>query len=114
MRINLTQHTATTEQGCQEPGNKSAVQALLTIDEIPTNAELTRRANALALIALEAGANEAMIGGAPFFMPVLERALSAAGIAPVYAFSRREAVDGPDGKKVSVFRHIGFVPAGGI
>jgi hypothetical protein len=53
---------------------------------------------------------KAMIGGAPFFMPVLaQMLLRRFGIKAVYAFSKRVAVDGPDGTKTSVFKHMGFV-----
>lgn len=55
----------------------------------------------------------AMIGGAPFFMAPLERALKSAGITPIYAFSKRESVEEhmPDGTVVkrNVFKHLGFV-----
>ena len=58
-----------------------------------------------------AGKIKAMIGGAPFLMPTLERELRAVGIIPLYAFSKREAVEDPEtGAKTSVFRHIGCVP----
>jgi hypothetical protein len=108
MRLNLTQHLSTPEQGCVEPKDKGAVQALLTFEEIPTRKEIIDRAVELADIAVEHGASEAMIGGAPFFMRALEVALAAANVTPLYAFSRREVVeDGP--KKTVVFRHIGFV-----
>lgn len=110
MRINLTQHMAQPEQGCVEPETKGAVQALLTFDEMPDAAEILRTAGDLAAIAIDHGATEAMIGGAPFLMPALERALRRCGVTPLYAFSRRESVDLPDGKKTSIFRHIGFVP----
>lgn len=116
MIINLTQHISTPEQGCIEPKDKSAVQALLTMDTLPTEAEILDRAMQLAQIAaLEHGAEEAMIGGAPWLMGPLERALVALGTRPVYAFSVRHSVDQlqPDGsvKKVQVFRHAGFIPA---
>jgi len=120
MILNITQHQATDEQvaaGVVEPRNKAAVQAALTINSLPTQGDLTARADALADIAVEHGARSAMIGGAPYLMAPLERALIRAGIAPVYAFSVRESVDHaqPDGsiRKVAVFRHAGFVQAGG-
>jgi hypothetical protein len=54
-----------------------------------------------------------MIGGAPWFMSALEKALVANGFKPVYAFSERVSVDHhlPDGsvKKVNEFRHVGFI-----
>jgi hypothetical protein len=54
-----------------------------------------------------------MIGGAPYLMGALEKALRECGFTPVYAFSKRESIDQPqpDGsvRKVAVFRHLGFV-----
>ena len=114
--LNLTQHSATPDQvldGVVEPDNKSAVQAALIFDAIPSKAELTERAELLARIALDSGCKKAMIGGAPFFMSTLEIALKAAGITPVYAFSVRDSVEKHDGNggvtKTNVFRHVGFV-----
>ena len=49
-------------------------------------------------------------------MAPLEEALRYRGILPLYAFSRRESREetDPDGsvRKVAVFRHLGFYPAG--
>jgi len=119
MIINLTQHTSSPEQtaaGVVEPNDKELVSAILTFDEVPTHANMLGRAWALASLARIQGAEKAMIGGAPFFMAVLETALREDGIEPVYAFSKRESVDIPipesEGggmRKVAVFRHVGFV-----
>lgn len=122
--VNLTQHAATPEQraaGVVDPSPSIAerVHALLTFEALPTPALIRERAAALAELAADlAGAGgAAMIGGAPFLMTDLELALLQVGVAPLYAFSRREAVDvtGADGavRKTSVFRHLGFVPAPG-
>ncbi len=116
--LNLTQHSATADQqaaGVFEPTDKSVVQALITFDEQPTADLLRRRAERLAdLVLLDPAYDGAvMIGGAPFFMASLERALLARGIRTLYAFSKRESVDQAqaDGsiKKTQVFRHAGFV-----
>ncbi len=111
--INLTQHAGTPEQGVTDPENKSAVQAALTFDTIPSKEEMAERAIFLANIAKESCAKKAMIGGAPFFMSALERALLDVGITPLYAFSVRESVEkaAEDGTvtKTNVFKHIGFV-----
>ena len=116
MTLNLTQHVASADQaeaGVFEPQNKEEVQSLLTFNELPTAAEIKSRAEALARIARSECAGRAMIGGAPFLMGALERALISEGIKPLYAFSRRESVDQAqeDGsvRKVAVFRHLGFV-----
>jgi hypothetical protein len=119
MRIlNLTQHVATLEQiaaGVVEPSDtvKKEVQDLLSFfDGIPDQKTITRRAEQLAAIA--ADASVVMIGGAPFFMSALERAMFDGGIKAVYAFSVRDSFESTiDGKviKTSVFKHTGFVPA---
>jgi hypothetical protein len=118
MILNLTQHIAFHEQvsvGVIEPTDKLNVQKLLTFDDLPSQEELRERASQLADAAAQAKVKAAMIGGAPFFMGHLERALKERGVRPLYAFSQRESVDEkqPDGstKKVGVFRHIGWVEA---
>ena len=115
--LNLTQHVASPQQiesGVIEPENKKAVQTVLTFDSIPIQNEVWSRANVLAQIALATNHDSAMIGGAPYLMGPLERALNEVGIKPVYAFSVRESVEKVvDGKtvKTNVFKHIGFVEA---
>src|SRR5699024_11202078 len=94
--INLTQHPATPAQiaaRVEEPRDKKAVQALLTFGELPARSEIDSRAARLATIAAEHGAHNAMIGGAPYLMGALERALAKEGIMPVFAFSKRESVE---------------------
>ena len=114
-RINLTQHGASPDQGCEERSVEqvTTIRGLLTFNEIPTLHEITDRALALARIAEDSDADEAMIGGAPYLILALDPALRIKGIKPVYAFSQREVkeVIQDDGsmKKVSRFRHLGFV-----
>lgn len=117
--INLTQHAETAEQAAQgvfspeDPANVAVIRTLLTFDTLPTKAEIEARAQTLAQIASEEGADAAMIGGAPYLMGALENALKARGIKPLYAFSIRESVEKtlPDGsiQKVNIFKHQGFV-----
>ncbi len=116
--LNLTQHPRTADQeDVVEPGrgDKRDIQELLTFTDPPSRAEIICRAKALANIARATGYSYAMIGGAPYLMGPLERALRAAGIVPYYAFTRRESRDDPqpDGtvKKVAVFAHEGWVVA---
>jgi hypothetical protein len=129
MILNLTQHVSTDEQKAQlvvEPRMcKAKIQKLLTFEEIPTREEIEARAKELARIAASeasfyAGETDnkiwitrVMIGGAPYLMGALEKALRECGFTPVYAFSKRESIDQPqpDGsvKKIAVFRHLGFV-----
>lgn len=121
MRIlNLTQHVATADQvaaGVVEPADKHLVQALITFENLPDTNELKAKAAALAQMVAYDRFDTAMIGGAPYFMAPLEASLQAAGIVPVYAFSKRVSVDEvqADGsiKKTQVFRHAGFVCACG-
>jgi hypothetical protein len=118
--LNLTQHSATPDQilaGVVDlpESDRDSLKRLLTFETLPTAAEIVERANAIA--AMEEGGEylHAMIGGAPYLMAPLERALRSVGVYPVYAFSTRESVEQaePDGtvRKINVFRHAGFVPA---
>lgn len=116
--LNLTQHVATPDQaaaGVIEPADKVLVQALITFDELPDQIRLKAYAQTLAQMARQDGFDSVMIGGAPFFMPVLQAALQEREIKVLYAFSVRESRDEklPDGsvKKTQVFRHAGFVEA---
>lgn len=127
--INLTQHQATPEQlaaGVFDliPEERARLCTLLTFDDLPSVREMHARATEIGDIASRAafiawgydsGRREALIGGAPFFMRALERALAARDIACLYSFSRRESVEElqADGsvRKINVFRHAGFVPA---
>ncbi len=116
--LNLTQHEATSDQkkaGVREVVSKARVRQLLTFEELPSKKELRYRARELAWIAeaYNAECDRVMIGGAPYLMPFLERALKRVGMKPVYAFSKRECIEEKmtDGsvRKMQVFRHIGFV-----
>jgi len=123
MILNLTQHTPSIDQMMEGVGDASRehrerIRALLTFDTVPTLDDMERRAVALAdivesqeytvdTIAGGVGCGDAMIGGAPYFMPVLERVLLERGITVHYAFSVRDVVE-RGGEKTSVFRHAGF------
>jgi hypothetical protein len=114
--LNLTQHPGTPEQKLQEPTDKALVKCLLTFEGIPSQEQITKAVDDLAAIA-QAESNDytAMIGGAPWLMAPLERALIRVSITPYYAFSERQSVEvaGANGQveKKSVFTHIGFVEA---
>jgi len=119
--LNLTQHKASKEQletGVFDITNtqtKTQLVNALTFNNVPTSREMQICAETVSSIAKECATNtkKVMIGGAPFFMPVLERALIRVGFLPLYAFSRRESTEitKEDGTvaKVSIFKHIGFV-----
>ena len=117
--LNLTQHTATDDQqaaGVFDASDeiREVIRGLLTFDECPTPWGIADRAKALVAIANQhRPLDGVMIGGAPWLMGALERALAEAGIQPRYSFSRRESVEQvqPDGsvRKVNVFRHAGWV-----
>lgn len=133
---NLTQHRATADQimagvfdlaiqgddfaaavGLRQDqfGYYARLSDVLTFDSLSSTSKMTSRAILLAQAAIKSGATHAMIGGAPFFMPTLERVLAQSGIQPLYAFSVRESVETvqPNGTvaKTAVFRHAGFVKA---
>ena len=128
MIINLTQHAATPDQ--VQAGvvdlygvDQLALRVLLKFRWLPSASEIAERAELLAELAVHNGLGEddgddpfpdaAMIGGAPYLMAPLERALAARGIKPVYAFSLRVSseVTLPDGsvEKRAQFQHQGFV-----
>lgn len=126
--VNLTQHLATPEQLaagvfdlCVEA--REELIKLLTFNDISEVTEDLLRARAMYIVdVLEAMSfpererpTSALIGGAPYLMEYLAEKLWDYGLIPVYAFSARESEDvvQPDGsvRKVSVFRHQGFVPA---
>lgn len=129
MILNLTQHPATPEQadqGVQDlPGGaQQGLKALLTFDSLPSAQEIEERAAAIAELAASVDLlasddadspppHAAMIGGAGYLLPALERHLRGYGIEPLQAFTRREVVEvaGADGAviKTAVFRHIGWV-----
>ena len=125
MILNLTQHPATPEQIAQGvrdlPAHQRAeLSRLLTVDDLPTAAEIADRCDAIAALIYATDADNAsasvMIGGAPWMMGPLVRALQAAGVVQcLAAFSKRESVESTDPatgavKKTAIFRHVGFVP----
>jgi len=130
--MNLTQHAASPEQQAAgvidlPDAARDLLVRLLTFEDLPKAADIEVRAEAIARLATdlwrewEAGRAPAqthlsrcvMIGGAPYLMSALERALALQGFKAIYAFSRRESADEvlPAGsvRKISVFRHAGFV-----
>lgn len=125
--VNLTQHAASAEQELAGVYNLTgdeldALKELLTFDALPTAAEIEQRAEALAELAVLSSHPDdedgdtiptaAMIGGAPFLMSALERALQARAVRPLYAFSQRQATEVERGGvkvKESIFKHLGFV-----
>jgi len=120
--LNLTQHTATIGQGIVwEPARKEEVKALLTFHELPDPEDVEHRALCLADLAAKELMNEAargeavsvavMIGGAPYLMAPLERALRSTGLVPYYAFTERVVTESEDGTKTSHFQHKGWVEA---
>lgn len=129
MILNLTQHPATPEQTAQGVqdlpcGALQGLKALLTFDDMPSVQEIEDRAAAIAELAASVDMlasddadspppHAAMIGGAGYLLPALERHLRGYGIDPLQAFTRREVVEaaGPDGAvvKTAVFRHVGWV-----
>lgn len=133
MILNFTQHQATPEQSAQgvadlRPEDHRTLCSLLTFQELPTMADVRRRAGEIVClyetiiesipgVDLEAATTDSwpavMIGGAPFLMGELEAELVHIGVRVLYAFSRRESVDElqADGSviKRAIFRHVGFV-----
>ena len=120
--LNLTQHNATPEQiaqGVFEPVVKRQITDRLLFEELPSKQLIRDRVDGIVRIVCGSGylgVTHAMIGGAPFLMAPLEKALRKVGIIPLYSFSKRvsEEVHQADGSvvKTNVFKHAGFV--GGV
>ena len=119
---NLTQHDPTPEQKEEGVGPKlgSIVQFLTfeTLEEARPASRESRAYNIVETFMDEYNpqrGSKVMVGGANFLMEPLVRILYANGFNPVYSFTQRksEEVSQPDGsvKKVSTFKHVGFVEA---
>ena len=119
--LNLTQHVATPEQIAagvvdlpQEQREK--LIELLTFEELPTSGEIRERVEGILNIvaSIAKPQSKVMIGGAPYMMGVLQNQRRLHNYVPVFAFSKRvsleEMVNGSV-KKVSIFKHEGFVEA---
>lgn len=122
MRIfNLTQHSLTKEQvEGNECFRKEAVPGdiicdRLTFNNIPTTEEMQERATELARIAAQHSAEGAIIGGAPYFMPYLEKELLRLNIIPMYSFSIRQSIEKKNADstviKTNIFKHAGWIKA---
>ena len=115
--LNFTQHAATAEQ--LEAGvidlmqhDLASLKALLNFVGLPTRDEIYERAYAIAALAENLFAETVMVGGAPFLMPVLQKALQMRGITVLYAFSERVSIEKiVNGVvvKTNEFKHVGFV-----
>ena len=125
MILNLTQHAATPEQladGVRDlPDDlRAALVQALTVDDLPSKAEILARCQDVVNICFATEADNApdvvMIGGAPWLMgPLAHELREQVGCRCLFAFSKREAIEttGPDGsvKKFSTFRHAGWIEA---
>ena len=115
--LNFTQHAATAEQVAAGvidlmQHDLASLKALLNFVGLPTRDDVYNRAYEIAKLAENIMAESVMIGGAPYLMGALERALNKVGIKPLYAFSERVSVEKiVDGVvvKTNEFKHIGFV-----
>ena len=115
--LNFTQHAATAEQVAAGvidlmQHDLASLKELLNFVGLPTADEIYERAYAIAALAENLFAETVMVGGAPFLMPVLQKALQMRGITVLYAFSERVSVEKlVDGVvvKTNEFKHVGFV-----
>lgn len=116
MVVNLTQHNPTPQM--REAGVTDIIPSaidLLNFYNPPTYEEMVERAITLSNIVKREcpDATTVMLGGAPFFMGILESVLHSDGYDIVYAFSRRIVLEErqEDGtvKKTSTFVFDGFV-----
>jgi hypothetical protein len=115
--LNLTQHAATSEQvaaGVVDlmQHDLAILKGLLNFVGLPTGEEVYERAYQIARLAESCFVDTVMIGGAPFLMAELQKALQVRGITVLYAFSERVSVEKiVDGVviKTNEFKHTGFV-----
>lgn len=116
--INLTQHDTSLKQRALGVFDlplegREQVRNLLTFSSAPTADFIRQRAEAIAKIAEKQNCQFAMIGGAGYLMPALEKALLEVGITPLHAFTVREVIETTqaDGSvtKTAVFKHGGWV-----
>ena len=115
--LNFTQHAATAEQVAAGvidlmQHDLASLKALLNFVGLPTADEIYERAYAIAALAENLFAETVMVGGAPFLMPVLQKALQMRGITVLYAFSERVSIEKiVNGVvvKTNEFKHIGFI-----
>ena len=115
--LNFTQHPTTPEQLAQGVINLmqhdlASLKALLNFVGLPTRDDVYNRAYAIAALAENLFAETVMVGGAPFLMPVLQKALQMRGITVLYAFSERVSIEKiVNGVvvKTNEFKHIGFI-----
>ena len=115
--LNLTQHAATAEQVAAGvidlmQHDQAALKSMLNFVGLPTADEIYERAYAIAALAENLFAETVMVGGAPFLMPVLQKALQMRGITVLYAFSERVSIEKiVNGVvvKTNEFKHIGFI-----
>ena len=120
---NLTQHNVTPSQEAAGicdlvPSQHNKLKAMLTMKaEDVCQASIIERAELIAdfcdVFAVDG--HHFMIGGAPFLMPVLSKALWNRGFKPFYAVSDRVSEESvlADGsvRKVMVFNHVSLVEA---
>ena len=115
--LNFTQHAATAEQVAAGvidlmQHDQAVLKSMLNFVGLPTADEIYERAYAIAALAENMFAETVMVGGAPFLMPVLQKALQMRGITVLYAFSERVSIEKiVDGVvvKTNEFKHIGFI-----
>ncbi len=115
--LNFTQHAATAEQVAAGvidlmQHDLASLKELLTFTSLPTSDDVRNRAYDIAKLAENLFAEQVMIGGAPFLMPVLQVELQKRGITVLYAFSERVSIEKiVDGVvvKTNEFKHSGFV-----
>ena len=115
--LNFTQHAATAEQVAAGvidlmQHDLASLKELLNFVGLPSRDDVYNRAYEIAKLAENLFAETVMVGGAPFLMPVLQKALQMRGITVLYAFSERVSIEKiVDGKviKTNEFKHSGFV-----
>ncbi|MGR5368447.1 hypothetical protein [Photobacterium damselae] len=89
MIINLTKKSASKSQmkaGVINSNYQSVLSMLLTTEATAPLSEIVKRCNDIVLLALNSGANRAMIDKETHLAPTLENVLKSAGIETIYTF----------------------------
>lgn len=119
MIFNLTQHNPTPAQKAEGVWDTTEeIKGLLTFTSPPTKEEVEARAEALGDVVEshhQFTGLRVMVGGAPYLMGPLVKALQRRGFDPVFSFTERKSVEkhAEDGTvtKTADFEHVGWVQA---
>lgn len=108
--LNCTLHRSTNtqrEMGVVDMKNEARkfIKRSLVFDTPPTVEDMKKRASKIVTYVSSFYPNiiTVMLGGSPFFMPILEKTFKERGYAVTYSFSQRKSIEYKNGVKKSEF-----------